>query len=274
MYSRSGVGYILVITDSVYKAETDRKGIDGQPIIIDIAFNPMRYALNFATAYQLPIELGNTIFLQAPSGPPGYGPINMPRGYDGSPSTDIYAIGGVYKYKYVSDIQADVQIGDKIYFKPRTLNNKANFMGMLKDDKGKPSKYIYKVPYENIFCTVRDNQITMIGGWVLLDPIYEDWEDTYQKTYYPYKDKRGNPIERPKKEWIVKKIAPEHDMQRANVAHIGPPLKGEFCDIDQGQRVIFRKQQTTFFQMVEGKKYIVTTQDQILGELLQDLKVK
>lgn len=273
MYRKSGVGYVLVITDAMYKAETGRKGIDGKEIVMDIAFDPMRYALNFASVYQLPIEMGKQSFLQKYPGVPGYGPIRRPPNLDTSPSADIYAIGNVYKYKTVGDIQPDVAIGDKIYFKPRTLNSKRNFMGALKDEQGKTSKYIYKVPYENIFCTVRDGQINMIGGWVLLEPLMEDWEDVVVKTYYDFKDALGLPIERPKKEWIYKKAAPETENQRAIVAHIGPPLKGEPCDIEVGHRVFFRKQQTTFFQGIEGKKYIVLTQDHLLCQLKEDIKV-
>lgn len=274
MYRKSGIGYILVICDAVYKADTGKTGVNGLPIIVDIAFDPQRYALNFATVYQLPVEMGRLAIKQLHPGVPGYGPIRRPQNIQGGVSTDFYAIGNVYQYKTVGDIQPDVRIGDKIYFKPRTLNSKANFMGMLKDEKGKPAKYIYKVPYENIFCAIQDGKINMIGGWVLLDPIMEDWEDTVVKTYYDYVDNLGQKIERPKNEWIYKKVAPSEENQRAIVAHIGPPLKGDPCDIEVGHRVFFRKQHTTFFQQIEGKKYIVLTQDHLLCQLVADVKIK
>src|SRR5688572_20818493 len=183
MYRKSGIGYILVITPSVYNADTGRKGVGGVPIMVDIAFDPMKYALNNAEAYQLPIDMGKNIIIQNYPGVPGYGPIRRPHALDTAPSSDLYAIGNVYKYKTVGDIVPEVQIGDKIYFKPRTLNNKRNYMGALKDPETKvTTKYIYKVPYENIFCTVREGVINMIGGWVLLDPIMEDWNDTVKET--------------------------------------------------------------------------------------------
>ncbi len=274
MYSRSGQGAVLVVTDAVYKADTGRKGIDGKEIIIDIAYHPMRYAMNFAEAYQLPFAMGSAPIAQVPIGMPGYGPVNIPRDASEYPSTDLYAIGGVYKYKYVSDISPDVEVGDRIYFKPRTLNNAKNYMGALLNEKGKPAKYIYQVPYENIFCRVHFGKIQMIGGWVLLEPIYEDWNDILVPTYFPLNQTLGRKVERPKSQWIQKKVSPDVDNQRGIIAHIGKPLKGETCDLYEGMRVVFRKQEKVFFQHIEGKKYIVISQDMILGELLADIKVK
>jgi hypothetical protein len=274
-YKKSGTGYCLVICDATHNVNTGRKGVDGKDIIVDIAFDPMRYAFNYATVYQTPLEMGNMPIMQIPSGAPMYGPVNAPKGLEEYPSTDMYTIGGVYKYKYVSDIEQEVQAGDKIYFKPRTLNAVKNHMATLRDDKGHAKKYIYKVPYENIFCAVREGKIIMIGGWVLLDPIMEDFEDLLIRTYHPtLKDTDGNPLLMPKDKWIQKKAAPEHDNLRGIIAHIGTPLKGDHCDIQAGMSVVFRRQQTTFFQVIEGKKYIVLSQDMILAELLEDVKIK
>jgi co-chaperonin GroES (HSP10) len=271
-YSRAGTGYVLVITDAMYKVESGAKGVDGKPIIIDIIFNPIEYVLNNAVVHQLPVELGNSPISQRPVGSPGYGPLRRTEQED--VSFDLYAIGGVYQYKYVSDIAPEVEIGDKIYFKKRTLNSIQNQMGILKDETGKPQKYIYKVPYENIFCAVKkDGRIVPIGSWTLVTPIMEDWTDAFRKTYYPYKDKFGGAIERPQKEWIKLKAAPEHDNQRGVVAHIGTPLKGEPCDIKQGMMVLFRKMQKVFLHKIEGKDYIVLSQDQIIAQIL-DQKAK
>lgn len=273
MYSKSGVGYILVLTNATHKHGTGKFGIDGKEIVVDIDFKPMEYAFNHATVYQLPVDMGNHAIMQIPCGSPAYGPIGW-KSEESSPSTDLYAIGGVYKYKYVSDIEQDVQIGDKIYFKPRTLNNKKNFMGMLKDESGKVQQYIYKVPYENIFCAVRDDQVIPIGAWIMIEPMWEDYEDILIPTYYPYKDKFDQPIERPKKEWISKKLAPEQDNMCGMVAHVGKPLKGDTCDIKQGMRVLFRRQLKPFAQTIEGQKYTMISQDMVLGELLENVKVK
>lgn len=274
MYRKSGTGYVLVVVKSTHNVNTGRKGVDGKDIVIDIAFRPMEYALNSAVVYQLPFEMGTHAISQVPCGIPGYGPIRFPSRADYSPSSEIYAIGGVYSYKLVSDIEPEVEIGDKIYFKPRTLNNRKNYLGELKSEDGKDNKYIYKVPYENIFCTVRNGVINPIGAWLMIEPMWEDWGTILKPTYYAdIKDEHGNPIPRPKKEWIQVKQAPEHDNMRGRVAHVGKPLVGEFCDIKKGMNILFRKQVKPFFQVIEGEKYIILPQDAVLAELKENVKV-
>jgi co-chaperonin GroES (HSP10) len=272
MYKKAGVGFCLVIVSSTHKMDSGFKGIDGKPMIIDIVFDPISYVENNAICSQIPYEMGNSPINQIPVGSPGYGPIRRPPDLEEACSMDLYAIGGVYRYKYVNDIAQEVEVGDRIYFKPRTLNSKMNQMGMLKGADGKPAKYIYKVPYENIFCAVKkDGRIVPIGGWVLLKPIYEDWQDVYKKTYYPYLDRLGHKIERPQKEWIQLKAAPEVENMRGNVAHIGTPLKGEVCDIKPGMTVLFRRMKKVHMSKIEDVEYIVLGQDQILCQLTKDV---
>jgi co-chaperonin GroES (HSP10) len=274
MYKKSGAGYVLVESDATHKVGTGRKGVDGKEIIVDIAFNPVEYAYNFATVTQTPVRMPKTPIGQIPAGSPGYGPIRRPVNMEESCSMDLYAIGGVYQYRYVSDIHPDVAVGDRIYFKKRTLNSKINQMGALLGEDRKPYKYFYKVPYENIYCAVKvGGLIVPIGSWVLLEPIVEDWKDIYHKTYYDFKDEHGNPIERPKDQWIKMKLQPDTDNMRAKVAHIGKPLKGDPCEIKRGDVVVFKKQKNMVLNEIEGVKYLVLPQDQILGQLLEDVKI-
>jgi co-chaperonin GroES (HSP10) len=276
MYRRSGTGYVLVACNATHSADSGKKGLNGLPIMIDIIFDPIQYVFNHANVINTPVDMGGKTspISQKSVGHPGYGPLRKPAASDDHPSFDLYAIGGVYNYKFVSDIHPEVEIGDKIYFKKRTLNSPKNQMGILKDASGKPVKYIYKVPYENIFCTVKkDGTIIPIGGWTLLRPITQDWVDIFKKTYYPYTDKLGGKIERPQSEWIKLKAAPECENQRAVVAHIGKPLKGDVCDIEEGMTVVFRKMQKVFLHKIEGVDYIVLAQDQILCQLIDNVKV-
>lgn len=266
MYKKAGTGYILCITDATHRVKTD-KGIQL------VSFDPLQYALNNATCHQIPVDMGMIPIDQIDPGSPGYGPALISPESELEPSSDIYAIGGVYQYKFVSDIEPEVEIGDRVYFKPRTLNNRANFIVALKNGKGQPDKYIYKCPYENIFCAVRDKKIIMIGSWVLVEPIVEDWDDILIKTYYDIKDSDGNKIERPKKEWIQKKVMPEVDKLRGYVRHIGKPLKGDDCDVEVNDLVVFRRQAGTHYQKIGGVNYLVIKQNQILAKLLQNVKV-
>lgn len=277
MYRKSGTGHVLVAIEATHQVNTGRKGHDGKEIIMDIRFNPRAYAFHYAKVIQLPLMMGNSPMLELTEDPgkPGYGPINLPNNYEEEPSFDLYAIGNVYKYKFISDIVDEVQINDKIYFKARTLDNKNNCMGTLKDPlTGKPSLYLYRVPYENIYCAVREGKIIPIGGWTLIEPIMDDWEDRFIKTFYPYKDKHGHPIERPRKEWLVKKVSPGHDNMRGTVAHIGTPLRSDECDFTAGDIVVFQRlKKTSRMIPVEGKQYFMMRQSQILCKLTQNVKV-
>lgn len=277
MYTKSGTGHVLVAIEATHKVSTGRMGHDGKEIIMDLTFNPAAHAFHYAKVIQLPMMMGNSPLLELTEDPgkPGYGPINLPTQYEEEPSFDLYAIGNVYKYKFTSDIADEVKIDDKIYFKSRTLNNKNNLMGVLKDPvTGKTALLLYRVAYENIYCAVRDGKIIPIGSWTLIEPVMEDWTDQYVKTFYPYKDEHGDPIERPKKEWIIKKVAPEHDNMRGTVAHIGTPLKGDECDFATGDIVVFRplKKSARLIE-IEGKKYFLMRQSQLLCKLTQNVKV-
>lgn len=272
MYRRAGNGYVLVITSSTHKTGTGKFGVNGQEIIVDVDFDPLTHAINHAEVFQLPFSVGHMPIRNLAVGSPGYGPISRPGSAEDANSMDIYAIGGVYNYRFTSDIHTDVEVGDKVYFKKRTLNSPMNQMGAFKQN-GKVQKYLYKVPYENIYCVLRGTEMIMIGGWVLLEPIFEDWDDILRPTYYDYKDAHGQPIERPKRQWIKIKAAPQADNMRARVAYIGKPLKGDPCDIEVGEVVLFKRLKTTDFQVIEGKNYIVLHQHQIMASVTEDCKI-
>lgn len=272
MYRKSGTGYVLVVTSTTHKVSTGRKGIDGKEIELDIAYDPRKHALNYADVFTIPFSLGHTPINQKHLGSPGYGPLRRPAMSDIPSSPDIYAIGGVYSYTFRDDIAPEVEVGDRVYFRKSVLNNAGNMMGKLKGEDGK-DLFIYKVLYDMIICVVRAGKIIPIGGHVLLEPIYEDWQDIYKKTYYPLSGANGERVARPQKEWIKLKAEPGADNMRGKVAHIGTPLKGEPCDIEVGETVLFKRREALSFQEIEGGQYIVVTQDQVLANLLQDVKL-
>jgi len=273
MYRKGGHGHVLICVPATHKEGTGIRGADGKEIIIDIAFNPIRYVINYAEVFLLPLSMGKTPMFNLRMGSPGYGPIRKPN-TDTPASMDIYAIGGVYQYRFSSDIVPEVNVGDRIYFKRHTLNNAKNKMGALKSSKSL-ELLIFRVPYDSIYCSVRDGQIKMIGGWVLLEPIYEDWDSIFKPTYFDYTTASGEKIPRPKKDWIQIRTAPTHDNQRAKVAHIGTPLKGDTTDIEVGDVVLFKRQPREMeFQEIEGKKYIILHQSQIMAQFLQECKIE
>lgn len=262
-YTRGGYNAVLVkIENSVFRDDSGITGLDGKPIQIDSSYQPERRLKYSGVVVQLPIGLGNAPISQVSSGFPGYGAI---RRFDDDdmdePHPALYQLGGNYQYKFLSDIEQEVKLGDKIYFKWKTLHNRGN---LVAETKGSSKSWIFRVPYDNIICSIRDEKIIMIGSNVLIDPIFESWEEILVPTFYPYKDALGMPIQRPKDQWIQTKTAPTHKNKIGKVAAIGSPLKGEECYLKVGDRISYKPNFRNFTE-IEGGKYFVLRQDQILA---------
>jgi co-chaperonin GroES (HSP10) len=103
----------------------------------------------------------------------------------------------------------------------------------------------------------------MIGSHVLIDPILETFDEILRPTYYDIKDKFGNFIQRPKKEWIQIKTAPSKKDRQGIVVEVGTPLRGEKCYIKKGDKILFKPNMKNLIK-IEGKSYFVLRQDQIL----------
>lgn len=315
-YTIGGTGYVLVEVEETHKPGTGVLGINGKEIIADTSYDPIRFAKNHGKVIQLPSNMGAHPVTQVPVGFPGYGCISG-NAEEANPA--IYTIGGVYKYRHMWDIEPEVRMGDKIWFKPRVLNNPAN---MVEETKGKK---VFKVMYDQIICAVRTwdisdfdgallfgtesamtseefakqwswkikdpmpdlkdlqvdiegpqvingtakvtvKHINMIGSWCLLNPIMEDWASILRPTFFPYTNDKGEPIPRPKEQWIQMKVAPGKEKMRGIVKYFGKPLKGDDCDLEPLMKVWIRKVASEWLLAIEGARYIVCRQNQILAE--------
>ena len=66
--------------------------------------------------------------------------------------------------------QIDIREGDRIYFDQK-VTELENCIGEYKDEK------IFKARVDEIICVVRDGEIITQGGWVLVKPDMESWEE-------------------------------------------------------------------------------------------------
>jgi hypothetical protein len=62
----------------------------------------------------------------------------------------------------------EVRVGDTVHFEYATLLNDANRIDT--DGEG----MVYRVPYQSIYCYVREGRITMINGWVFVEPTVKE----------------------------------------------------------------------------------------------------
>lgn len=67
--------------------------------------------------------------------------------------------------------KVDVQLGDRVYF-AYNVTEPENFLG--KNQKGHE---LYRVQVDMVYAVVRDGVILMQGGWVLVEPEMETWEE-------------------------------------------------------------------------------------------------
>lgn len=263
-WKKGGVGYVLVKTDSVVDNVADDTGLDNRPILTDTTYNRQMRMRIWGEVIQTPVTMGGVIVSTIPNGYPAYGPSRVFKDDDmDEPSPSLYTIGGVNKYKFMSDIEPEVEIGDKLYFKWRVYYTKNNFVAQSGDGK----MFVYKVPYDHIYCAVRNGVIIPIGSHVLIEPELEKLEDILEPTYFPFNDENGKPVERPKSEWIRTKLFPENKDRQGVVAHVGSPMKGEECHLKPGDRIIYKNALKSLIT-IEGKKYIILRQDRIHAKLL------
>lgn len=267
-YRLGGANNVLIKVHSLVESKTDHRGIAGQAIMVDTTYEPEKRVKTSGTVVQLPLYLGNLPFSSIPSGYPGYGAIREVDGDMDDPSPDFYTTGKS-RFRMMNDIAAEVQVGDTIYFKWRVIHNRNNLVAeSIEKDAAKPSAWIFRVPYDQIYCSLRDGKIIPIGGHVLIDPIFETWEEILRPTYYPYKNNLGEFIERPKSEWIQTKVAPAKKDQQGVVAHVGTPIRGERREINPGDKVLYRPKLKSLVK-IEGKQYFVMRQDQVVCRVIE-----
>lgn len=258
-YQRGGVGVVLCKLDTVYKMKSGIKGLDGQELVLgDPDFNQQQNARTHGEVIQIPIALSKAPLYSYSPRFPAYGATRFP-------DADVDKIGDVFyshphnEYKFQNDIIPEVQVGDRIYFPWTVTHDKRNLIAKSPDNKS----FIFRVSYDLVYAVARGEQIIPIGGNVLIDPIWESFESILKPTYYPFKDAHGQPMQRPKSEWIQVKTAPRTIDREGIVRHVGTPLKGEKCALKPGMKVLY-KPVLKNVQQIEGSNYFVVPQNQIL----------
>lgn len=82
-----------------------------------------------------------------------------------------------YEVITMADIakKVDIQRFDKVYFDPK-VTEPENFLGMHKE------RELYKVRVDQILCVIRNSEIITQGGWCLVEPNMETWDDIKTKS--------------------------------------------------------------------------------------------
>lgn len=240
--------FVIFKTDTLFNYGVKFKGIGGKDLVIDPTFEPARHVRIYGEVVSLPFELTNFPITQEYRGLPSYG------------------VESPFRYKFLNDIEQELEIGDRIYFHFNTVKQH-NFVQV---DGVHPDRVWYiKVRYDQIICAVRKGQIIPIGGYVLVDPDFESWEDISIPTYSDLLGEDGKQILKPKSQWLVKKSAPQYKYLLGFVRHIGSPLRGDKCEVKQGQKIVY-KPNADWTVRVEDRDYFVIKQRHIVGRFEEE----
>lgn len=261
--------YIVFKTPVMFDSHVEHKGVDGRRLEFDPSFNPWLHVRRYGEVVEVPERLG-TVPL----------PIQIPQG---TPQYHEYAPA---QFKYLADIEPDVEVGDRIYFHYHTVNMR----NLVKEEGEWPNRvYYFRVRYDQVICAVReitkldvDEQLTEtdpektiykviipIGSYTLVQPDWESWDDILIPTYSHLKNKKGEKILKPKDQWIQTKKAPEYRFLRGTVRHIGPPLRGDTCECAVGDMIYYRRN-ADWMMEIEGENYFAIMQRHILGRMIEE----
>ncbi len=249
---RSFQDFIIVKMSSPFENHAKFKGVGGKEIHLDHRFDPMVHARIYGEVVSVPKRISKIPITQDHNGSPGYHGMSK------------------YKYRYMSDIEPEAKVGDRLYFHFNSAINKANWVDV--QGSGDDKTWYVRIRYDAALCVVREGNIIMIGGWVLCEPDFETWEDILLPVPMvvngkPMLDKNGEIILKPKDQWIQKKVAPEAKALRAYVRHIGEPLKGDVCENKQGDHIVYRRMADWKIR-VEGQEFYCIRMSHILGTLI------
>lgn len=244
--------YIVVSTELLFKEESDFVGVGGKKILIDTSWTPEKHIKNWGTVVSVPRTLSaDKIVVTESLGHPDY--------YDLKDGNNI---------RYRSDIDMDIKAGDVAFFRYSAIESTfyANSKNILSVEivNGR-QVYFIRIPIEEVYCAIRGEEVIMQGSWTFVAPKTESWEDI---THWipvvingkPVVNPDGSPSMKP----ILVKKAPGTAALEGIVEHIGKPFKGEVCDLNVGDHVIYKRYANAPVSFL-GKQLFVMRQKNIEG---------
>ncbi len=152
--------------------------------------------------------------------------------------------------KYIDSIVEEVQVGDRIYFYYTQISDH----NILEWEGG----LYYKVPYTQIICAIRNGEMIMIGGHILLKPYYG--EGIIEENI------AGHRVFGKMTSFGVFMPVAKPEERKGTVAHVGTPLIGDDANLSVGDLCYFPVNydvKTT----IEGVEYYTMRQHEILCTL-------
>lgn len=146
-----------------------------------------------------------------------------------------------FKKKTLRDVgrRLSIERFDTIYFDYRVTEDE-NLVGKHE------GKDLYKVRADQIICSVKDGEIIPQGGWCLVEPNMETWEEITTKS------------------GILMKSAPQAKYLEGIVRYISP-----LYNIKAGDKILYEIA-ANWTVNVEGKDYYAIEEEDILGKFVKE----
>jgi co-chaperonin GroES (HSP10) len=147
------------------------------------------------------------------------------------------------------NIVQEVQVGDEILFHYNVINE-GNYM-----DEG-----VYRCEYQHVFAVRDGDAWKMIGGWVMMKPVYEDGVEKVDI------DGRSMAVRQTESGIITEThIIPSTEF--AELMHVGTPMKNRSdCPYKSGDQVLYLKDMD-FEVEVDGERIYMMRQEELLGKV-------
>lgn len=152
-------------------------------------------------------------------------------------------------------IVPEVLVGDTLYF---------HFNSLSEDSMIPGSDGLFVIPYDMVFCSVRDGKIIPLAGKIFCSAVYDsdvvdlDIDGEIRKC-------------RVSASGIVTEINCKYSEKLARLEHIGTPMIGKTRpDVQPGEVIVYIKD-GDFKNTIEGQEYFVMNQQDILATVDEQL---
>jgi chaperonin GroES len=166
-------------------------------------------------------------------------------------------------------IDAILKTGDEIYFRYMNVSDIRAYLDKKIDDYSET--YTIRVPYEDVFCTVRDSKIIPVGDWVLGEPFIEG-NGVMVKMPTGNNGVTNIKVEYYENTNLIKSVNKKESTNQVVARHIGS-FKGKKSELKCGD-IVYSKVGINFENEINGKRYFCFLQnyqaDAVLGNVKCD----
>lgn len=156
-----------------------------------------------------------------------------------------------------------LEIGDKVYF--RHVNTDSDATTVASSFGNEYESMLKRIPYDDVFCVVRDGEIIPVGGWILGEPelvgegeieLIDDGRGNLKKVKLTYLNRALN---------IVEPYSEEFDVRTARVKY-----RSKFIDSNDEIEVgdLVYGVNINYLNVIEGQDFYCFKEETVMGKFV------